>query len=97
MVDTRNKRASALGFALAALVVLPAPDATVDQADRQHVAFSYAGLSAQPPIPIPGMTRARGVLVTSASLAAGAQVTPASLATGVRVGRVSQATAVMVD
>ncbi len=45
-MDSRNKRASALGFALAALVILPAPDATVIQGDRQQVAFSYAGINA---------------------------------------------------
>jgi hypothetical protein len=46
-MNTRNKRASALGIGLAALVVLPAPDATIAQADRQQVAYSYAGISAQ--------------------------------------------------
>jgi hypothetical protein len=45
-MDTRNKRASALGFALAALVILPAPDGAIAQADRQQVSFSYAGISA---------------------------------------------------
>lgn len=52
-LDTRNKRASVLGFALAALVVLPAPDATIDAADRQQVAFSYAGLLAGNPVVAP--------------------------------------------
>jgi hypothetical protein len=42
-MDTRNKRASVLGFALASLLVLPAPDGTIAAADRQHVAVSYAG------------------------------------------------------
>jgi hypothetical protein len=46
-LDSRNKRASALGIGLAALVVLPAPDGTVVQADRQQVAYCYAGISAQ--------------------------------------------------
>jgi len=46
-VNTRNNRASALGLGLAALVVLPAPDGTVDQPDKQHVSFCYAGISAQ--------------------------------------------------
>lgn len=57
MIDTRNKRASVLGFALAALVVLPAPDAVIDQADRQHVTFSYAGISAALPVPVPTSVR----------------------------------------
>lgn len=47
-MNTRNKRASALGFALAALVVLPAPDAAIAQADKQQVAFSYSGVLAAP-------------------------------------------------
>jgi hypothetical protein len=45
-MNTRNKRASALGVTLAALVVLPAPDGTIAQADRQQVAYCYAGISA---------------------------------------------------
>lgn len=50
-VDTRNKRASVLGIGLAFRLVLPAPDASVDTADRAHVAYSYAGLAADSPIP----------------------------------------------
>lgn len=46
-MNTRNKRASALGIGLAALVVLPVPDGTIAQADRQQAAYSYAGISAQ--------------------------------------------------
>lgn len=46
-VDTATKRASVLGFTLAARLVLPIPDGTIGQADRQHVAYSYAGLTAQ--------------------------------------------------
>lgn len=42
-VDTQDKRASVLGLGLAALLVLPAPG-TLDQPDRQHVAFSYRGI-----------------------------------------------------
>lgn len=52
-MDTRNKRASALGIALAFRLALPAPDATIDQADRQDVAYSYAGISATEPF-VPG-------------------------------------------
>ena len=48
-VDTRNKRASILGIGLAAALVLPAPDATVAQSDRQQTAFAYAGISAESP------------------------------------------------
>lgn len=42
---TRNDRASILGFGLAALLVLPAPDGTVSQPDRQHVAACYSGIT----------------------------------------------------
>lgn len=45
-LDTRDKRASAVGWGLAALLVLPAPDSTVDQGDRQHTAATYRGISA---------------------------------------------------
>lgn len=45
-MDTRNKRASAIGVAFVAALILPAPDATVGQPDRQHAAYSYAGIQA---------------------------------------------------
>ena len=45
-MNTRNKRASAIGLGLAALVVLPAPDGSSDQPDRQQVALCYSGISA---------------------------------------------------
>lgn len=45
-MNTRNKRASALGVGLAALVVLPVPDGSVDQPDRQQVTAVYAGMPA---------------------------------------------------
>ena len=46
-LDTRNKRASALGIALVSLIALPAPDgAALDQGDRQHVTACYRGINA---------------------------------------------------
>ena len=45
-VDTRNKRASVLGLAMAVTLVLPAPDGALDAEDRQQVALSYASLAA---------------------------------------------------
>jgi hypothetical protein len=45
-MTSRNKRASALGLGLAALVVLPAPDGSVVQADQQQVMACYAGIAA---------------------------------------------------
>ena len=45
-IDTRNRRASAIGLGLAVTLVLPAPDGAVTAADRQQVAYAYAGLTA---------------------------------------------------
>jgi hypothetical protein len=45
-LDTRNNRASALACGLAALAILPAPDGTVDQVDRQQAGAVYAGIVA---------------------------------------------------
>lgn len=45
-LDTRNKRASAIGAGLAFLVMLPAPDGTVAAADRIHATGLYAGIAA---------------------------------------------------
>ena len=45
-IDTRNRRASVVGLAMAITLTLPAPDGTVSQADRQHVAVSYSGVKA---------------------------------------------------
>lgn len=44
-IDTRNKRASLLGLALALRLVPPAPDAALDIGDRAHLAYLYSGLS----------------------------------------------------
>ncbi len=50
-MDTADKRASAIGIALAFRLVLPVPDASVGASDRPHVAYCYAGLTAAAPIP----------------------------------------------
>ena len=44
-LDTRNKRASAVGLALAWRMVLPHPDGTIATADRQQAALCYAGIA----------------------------------------------------
>lgn len=49
-MNTANKRASAIGFGLAIRLVLPIPDGTIDQADQQDVAYSYAGILATAPV-----------------------------------------------
>ncbi len=48
-LDTRNKRASALGFDLPFLRVFPNPDGSIDQPDRQQVAWKYPAISAAAP------------------------------------------------
>ena len=50
-LDTRSKRASSValfGFVMAP----PLPDGTLDQGDRQHVAFSYSGILAEGGTPV---------------------------------------------
>jgi len=42
MVDTRNKRAMAVGFVMPPRLILPTPDAlALDISDRWQVAYSY--------------------------------------------------------
>lgn len=42
-IDTRNRRASAIGWGLASLRTWPAPDGRLDLvSDRQHMAYLYA-------------------------------------------------------
>lgn len=53
-VDTRSKRASAIQTLIPYIVAPPAPDSTLDQGDRQHIALSYSGiLSAAPVVATP--------------------------------------------
>jgi len=45
-MDTAAKRSSALNAFSPVVQVLPSPDGTIDQGDRQTVGFSYAGILA---------------------------------------------------
>ena len=45
-MNTRNNRSSAINVSQPWRGMLPNPDGTVGQADRQHVAYMYAGISA---------------------------------------------------
>lgn len=45
-IDTRDKRSSAVNITLPWRGLYPAPDGALDQADRQHVALLYRGISA---------------------------------------------------
>lgn len=70
-VDTQDKRASVLGFGLASLLVLPAPG-TIDQPDRQHVAYSYRGIAASvavvlDPVALPTNTASYQAVMTQAT------------------------------
>jgi hypothetical protein len=71
-VDTRQKRASAIGLGLAALLILPAPGGTIDQADQQQAASAYAGILAAPSVEIPGdiVTTAPAIFARSVTLSA---------------------------
>ena len=42
-IDSRNKRASILGLAVATTLALPVPNGSIVVGDRQQVAFCYAG------------------------------------------------------
>lgn len=45
-MDTRNKRASAIAINRPYLILLPFPDGSVDQPDRQQLGFAYSGIFA---------------------------------------------------
>lgn len=55
-IDTRDKRASALGIVLSVALTLPAADGALDQGDRQQVAFNYRGILAAAAVPIVPVT-----------------------------------------
>ena len=63
-VDTRNKRASLVSFALPFGRVFPAPDGTIATADRKHIGYSYPGIAVGAPPPSSGalIRKARGKL-----------------------------------
>lgn len=45
-IDTRNKRASAIGIDSIRPHVYPNPDGSLNQADRQQIAYKYSGILA---------------------------------------------------
>lgn len=50
-VDTRDKRASALGIVAPLVPTFPLADGNIaNQADRQNAAFSYTGILASSPV-----------------------------------------------
>lgn len=50
MVDTRDKRASAVGE-FSFWEVLPGPDSSINQGDRMQVAWVYRGIAPRTPTP----------------------------------------------
>ncbi len=49
-LDTAAKRSSAVGIAQPYVFLMPTPDGSVSQADRQDIAFSYSGILALSPL-----------------------------------------------
>lgn len=49
-LDTRDKRSSAIGLDGPYRLVLPNADGSINQPDRQHVAYTYRGISAFVPV-----------------------------------------------
>lgn len=45
-MDTRSKRASSVNILLSMTLAPVLPDGTISQADRQHIAWSYSGITA---------------------------------------------------
>lgn len=56
-IDSERKRKSAATVAAVFLAVSVVPSGTIEQADRQHIAWSYSGIAAAGPIvpTIPGL------------------------------------------
>jgi hypothetical protein len=84
VIDTKAKRAAALGYGLAFLLVAPPADSTISVQDAGHALSAYQ-FDMPSAVPVPEMTRARGVLVSAASSATGVRVGPASAAVRVLV------------
>ena len=69
-LDTQAKRASAVMISLPFRGILPAPDGSIGSADRQHLAFLYAGIAASTLIGI-GFTTTQGLVLVDATLLLG--------------------------
>jgi hypothetical protein len=62
-IDTRNKRSSAVSVGSPWRAMLPEPDGAVGQADRQHVALMYSGISAAEAVPGDGGSLAAATFI----------------------------------
>lgn len=66
-IDSRNKRFSLMGLAVAAVVTLPTPDGAIDTAgERQQYLHLYSGITAGSPVVLPDIL----VLANSSQVAA---------------------------
>lgn len=52
-VDTRDKRASCIGYAYPSRICYPVTDSAIGQEDRQHVGYIYRGILVGFPLPPP--------------------------------------------
>ena len=46
-LDNRSKRASSVQIMMTPIMALPLPDGTISQADRQHIVWTYSGISSE--------------------------------------------------
>jgi hypothetical protein len=61
-LDNTSKRRSSVQILMTPILAPPAPDGTISQADRQHIAWTYSGiLAAQPAAGQPFMKRTQGI------------------------------------
>jgi hypothetical protein len=95
-MNTKAKRAAALGYGLAFLLVAPPADGIIGVEDAGHALSAYQ-FDMPSAVALPEMTRARGVLVTAASSAISVQVRQASSAIDARVSPASVAVRVVVS
>ena len=68
-IDTAAKRSSCLDFEEVWTAGTPFPDGVVDQADRQHLIWSYSGILVSPvAVSVPGLATLLDVARTAAGL-----------------------------
>ncbi len=70
-IDTREKRSSAVHVMLPWRGMLPLPDGTISDADRQHVALLYSGIAVSAAVIIFGPFHAEAMQVFLAGMQAG--------------------------
>lgn len=56
-LDTTSKRRASIQIAMPYAIAPPSPDGTLAQGDRQHIAWSYSGINASPPVSTPSLAQ----------------------------------------